>query len=232
MGCATGTAHLPLRGAEVLVFQDVEFTSQNILLRGRLYRNGKSTGLRPAVVMTHGFSATITMVVDRYAEVFAEAGFVVLLYDHAGFGRSDGEPRQVINPWVQARGYLDAVSYLGTVDGVDLSRVAVWGDSLSGGEAVVVATIDERVAAVVVQVPVCGPREAPEDPMPRCSSRSGAPCRTGTSPGPAGPALDRCPWSPLTNSAPPRCSHRSRPSAGSSNTALGTVLVGRMSQRV
>lgn len=146
------------------MFQDTEFTSRNVLLRGRLYRNGESAGLRPAVVMTHGFSATITMVVDRYAEVFAEAGFVVLLYDHAGFGRSDGEPRQVINPWVQARGYLDAVSYLGTVDGVDLSRVAVWGDSLSGGEAVVVAAVDERVGAVVVQVPVCGPREVPEDP--------------------------------------------------------------------
>ena len=215
------------------MFQDTEFTSRNVLLRGRLYRNGESAGLRPAVVMTHGFSATITMVVDRYAEVFAEAGFVVLLYDHAGFGRSDGEPRQVINPWVQARGYLDAVSYLGTVDGVDLSRVAVWGDSLSGGEAVVVAAVDERVAAVVVQVPVCGPREAPEDPDAALFvTLCGAPCRTGTSPGPAGPALDRCPWSPLTNSAPPRCSHRSRPSAGSSSTALGTVLVGRMSRRV
>ena len=113
--------------------------------------------------MTHGFSATLTMGVDRYAEVFGEAGFVVLLYDHGGFGRSDGDPRQIINPWVQARGYLDAVSYLRSVDGVDPSRIAVWGDSLSGGEALIVAAVDERVAAVVAQVPVCGPREAPED---------------------------------------------------------------------
>lgn len=145
------------------MFTDAGFVSEGVMLRGRLYRNEGSREPQPAVVMTHGFSATITMVADRFAEVFAEAGFVVLLYDHVGFGISDGEPRQVINPWAQARGYRDALSYLRTVNGVDPGRMAVWGDSLSGGEALVVAAVDERVAAVVIQVPVCGPREAPED---------------------------------------------------------------------
>jgi pimeloyl-ACP methyl ester carboxylesterase len=152
------------RPLEALMFGDAKFSSHGVVLRGRLYRDSRSADLRPAVVMAHGFSATITMVVDRYAEVFADAGFVVLLYDHAGFGISDGAPRQVINPWLQACGYRDALSYLSTVEGVDPARMAVWGDSLSAAVAIVVAAIDERVAAVVAQVPACGRRPAPEDP--------------------------------------------------------------------
>lgn len=146
------------------MFAEVEFDSQGVTLRGRLYSGGEPGTLRPTVVMANGFTATITMVTDKYAEVFAEAGFVVLLYDHAGFGRSDGDPRLVVNPWLQARGYWGAVSYVRTVPGVDPSRIAVWGDSLAGGVALVVATVDDRVAAAVAQVPVFGPKDAPADP--------------------------------------------------------------------
>ena len=61
--------------------------------------------------MAHGLSATISgMTADRYAEVFRDAGFAVLLFDHRNFGISDGEPRQQINKWVQARGYRDAMT--------------------------------------------------------------------------------------------------------------------------
>ena len=63
--------------------------------------------------MAHGLSATISgMTADRYAEVFRDAGFAVLLFDHRNFGISDGEPRQQINKWVQARGYRDAMTFL------------------------------------------------------------------------------------------------------------------------
>lgn len=145
-------------------FEHTEFDSKGVVLRGRLYRSSESDNPRPTIVMTNGFTATITMVVDKYAEVFARAGFTVLLFDHAGFGGSGGEPRQIVNPWMQARGYRDALSYIQTVNGVDPSRVALWGDSLAGGVALIVAAVDERVAAVIGQVPVCGPREPPHDP--------------------------------------------------------------------
>ena len=110
--------------------------------------------------MAHGFSATRHMTVDKYAEVFHAAGLAVLLYDHRGFGDSGGQPRQQINPWIQARGYRDAVSYARSLEGVDPSRVAIWGDSLSGGAALAVAGIDGRVAALILQVPAIG-RELP-----------------------------------------------------------------------
>lgn len=86
------------------------------------------------VVMTHGTSATIPMVTNHYAEVFAEAGISALLYDHRNLGISGGEPRQEINPWVQCRGYRDAVTFAMTIEDHDPNRVGVWGDSYSAGQ--------------------------------------------------------------------------------------------------
>jgi len=51
--------------------------------------------------MAHGFSATRSMTIDKYAEAFCANGFAVLLYDHRGFGASGGEPRLEVNPWTQ-----------------------------------------------------------------------------------------------------------------------------------
>jgi hypothetical protein len=114
--------------------------------------------------MAHGFTATRSMTIDKYADVLSKAGFVVLLYDHRYCGASDGEPRQQVNPWLQARGYRDAMSYLMTREEVHPDGVAIWGDSLSGGVALAVAAVDKRVAALVAQVPACGPELPPEDP--------------------------------------------------------------------
>lgn len=144
------------------MFRPVEFQSEGATIRGRLYRSTDDHETpRPAVVMAHGITATVTMVIDRYAEYFCEAGFVVLLFEHRNFGISDGEPRREINPWLQARGYRDALDFIGTVGGVDPGRLALWGDSFSGGIAMVAAADEPRVKALVVQVPACG-RSAPE----------------------------------------------------------------------
>lgn len=144
-------------------FDEVEFSSEGAVLRGRFYAPSDGVNV-PVVVMAHGFSATMTMTADRYAEVFADAGLGVLLYDHRGFGASSGEPRQEINPWVQARGYRDAMTFAATLPGVDRDRIALWGDSLSGAVVLVVAGVDDRVAAVVAQVPATGRELAPADP--------------------------------------------------------------------
>ena len=118
----------------------------------------------PIIIMAHGFSATINgMVADNYAEAFCQAGFAVLLYDHRNFGISDGEPRQQINIWVQARGYRDAIDYVTSLPEIDTTRIALWGDSLSSAEAVVVGAIDERVKAIIAQVPAFGDDLPPSD---------------------------------------------------------------------
>jgi hypothetical protein len=89
--------------------------------------------------MTHGTTATITMAIDHYAEVFCRSGLAVLLYDHRNFGMSGGELRQQVNPWIQARGYRDAINYLLTRHDARADRIAAWGDSYSGMIALVSA---------------------------------------------------------------------------------------------
>jgi alpha-beta hydrolase superfamily lysophospholipase len=145
-------------------FRNVEFQSEGATLRGRLYTPKRFSPPLPAVVMAHGFSATITMTIDHYAETICSEGFAVLLYDHRNLGSSDGEPRHHINPWVQARGYLAALSYVEGLEEVDSSRLALWGDSASAVQVIVVSSIDERVKAVVAQVPALGPVAPPQDP--------------------------------------------------------------------
>jgi uncharacterized protein len=137
---------------------DVEFPSHDgTTLRGWLYTPVDAVGAPgPAVVMTHGFSATMAMALDHYAEVFAEGGLTVLVYDHHGLGASEGEPRQVIDPWLQARDYRAAITWVGARDDVDASRIGIWGSSFAGGVALVVGAVDRRVQAVVANVPWSG----------------------------------------------------------------------------
>ncbi|CAN5769132.1 alpha/beta hydrolase [soil metagenome] len=135
---------------------EIEFGSEGAVLRGFLYQALKGEPPFPLVVMAHGTSATIPMVADRYAEVFAQSGVSALLYDHRNLGISGGEPRQEINPWVQCRGYRDAITFASTIEDHDPDRIAVWGDSYSGGEVFVVAACDSRVRVVVAQCPTVG----------------------------------------------------------------------------
>lgn len=134
----------------------VEFESDGATLRGFLYEAAAGKPPFPVILMAHGLSATIPMVANRYAEAFAEAGVSALLYDHRNLGISGGEPRQEINPWVQCRGYIDAIDLASTLDDHDPFRIGLWGDSYSGGEVFVVAACDPRVKAVVAQVPAFG----------------------------------------------------------------------------
>lgn len=143
---------------------NVEFVSEGIVLRGRLFSPDKE-GPTPGIVMAPGFSVTSGFPVFKdYAKAIAEIGVAALLFDYRGFGRSDGEPRQEINPWDQVRDYRAAVGFLRSLEQVDQDRVGVWGVSTSTAIAGVAAAIDPSIAAVVLQVPSVGDGLSPPDP--------------------------------------------------------------------
>jgi uncharacterized protein len=134
--------------------RDVEFTGEDVTLRGWFYPAEGAGSSAPVVVMAHGFSAVKEMYLDRYAEAFAAAGLNALVFDNRNFGASDGEPRQEIDPIAQIRDYRHAITYAQSLPEVDRTKVGVWGSSFSGGHVLVLGAIDKRVGAVVSQVPL------------------------------------------------------------------------------
>ncbi len=129
-------------------------TSDGLTLRGWLYQpNSNKETQHPAIAMAHGMTAVKEHYLDKYAEVFCAAGFVVLVWDNRHFGESDGEPRQHIDVIMQRRDYRDAITYLGLQTFVDKNRIGIWGSSLSGSHVLAVAAQDSRVKAVVSQIP-------------------------------------------------------------------------------
>jgi len=134
---------------------DIEFPGEEeATLRGWLYRpEGAEAGPRPAITMAHGFAAVKEHGLDRFARAFAQAGFVVLVHDHRGFGVSDGSPRHDIDPWRQIADRRRAISYLESRPEVDGSRLGIWGTSYAGGHAIMLGATDRRIRCVVAQVP-------------------------------------------------------------------------------
>lgn len=143
-------------------YELVEFTSDGATVRGRLYLPDRHPA--PVVVMAHGFSATISMSLDKYAERFHAQGLAVLAFDHRGHGASDGDPRGEINYWVQARGFIDAIDFVRGSEATASSPMAIWGDSMSARIALGVAALDDRVGALVCQVPAMGDQVGTADP--------------------------------------------------------------------
>lgn len=139
--------------------ETVAFDAAGTTLGGWLVKPGAGFAPpHPFVVLAHGFSAVKEMALDRFAAAFALRGVGAFVFDHRGFGASDGAPRQDIDPVAQARDYRHALTFLETRSEADAGRLGVWGTSLSGGHALAVAAVDRRAKCVAVQAPmVSGP---------------------------------------------------------------------------
>ncbi|MEW6079878.1 MAG: alpha/beta fold hydrolase [Thermodesulfobacteriota bacterium] len=107
----------------------------------------------PLVVMGHGFAAQQDFRLPAYAEKFVDRGLAVMTFDYRNFGKSDGAPRNLVNPGRHVEDWLAAIEFGRGLKQADGSRMALWGTSFSGGHVLVAAARDGRVSAVVSQVP-------------------------------------------------------------------------------
>lgn len=136
--------------------QTIGFPSDGVRLEGDLYLPEDATGPVPAVAYGPGFGGVKEMLIPSYATALREAGIAVLAFDYAGFGSSEGEPRQHLDLDAQQQAYRDALDYLSTHPDIDAERLGLFGTSLSGGHSLAVAATDARVRSTVVLIPFTG----------------------------------------------------------------------------
>ena len=123
----------------------------------------------PVIVMAHGFGCVRELRLPAYAERFAEAGYIAVVFDYRYFGDSDGQPRQLLDVGAQLADWRAAIAWARTLDGVDPERVVAWGTSFAGGHVITLAGTGTDLAAIIAQVPhvsglaavlATGPRQA------------------------------------------------------------------------
>lgn len=133
--------------------ESIEFEVQDVRIRGTFYLPAGISSPVPAIVLAHGWAMVAGGDLEDYAAVVVGAGMAALTFDFRRLGRSDGLPRQEIDPAWQIEDFRAAISYVRSRPEVDRERIGIWGSSYSGGHALVVAAIDKRVRCVVSQVP-------------------------------------------------------------------------------
>ncbi len=132
--------------------EDIEFDSGGERCAAWLYPAPAGGAPAPAIVMAHGLSGTRRDGLGPFAERFAAAGIAALVFDHRGFGDSGDEP-DLFHPARQLDDWRAALACARSLPGVDAERVATFGSSMGGGNALAAAADDPRVAAAISQVP-------------------------------------------------------------------------------
>ncbi len=135
----------------------VTFESGDGTCEGWLYRPDRPTD-PPVIAMAPGLGGERRFGLPRYAERFAERGYAALAFDYRGFDGSTGRPRNLVSPERQVADLRAAAERLRDADGVDASRLVLWGASLGGGHVLKAAAEDVNPRAVIAVAPVVDAR--------------------------------------------------------------------------
>jgi len=128
----------------------VNFKSQGYNLSGMLFvpEGFDASSRYPAIVITSAFNQIKEQTGAVYGKKLAQQGFVVLSFDHLGYGSSEGPVRNNENPFWKMEGVRDAVSFMGTLPFVDRNKLYGLGVCAGGGYMAIVAVTDKRLKAI------------------------------------------------------------------------------------
>lgn len=126
------------------------FESEGSKVAAHLYLPEDANNV-PGIVMCHGFAGIKELLLPNFAERFSAHGYAVLTFDYRGFGESGGESGRLL-PALQIEDILNAISFMRTCPNVDEKRIALWGTSFGGANAIVAATKDVEICCIAVQL--------------------------------------------------------------------------------
>ncbi len=148
--------------------QSITFNNKTLTLAGDLFfpADFDKSKTYPAIVVTHPEGAIKEQVPATYAEKLAPYGFVVLTFDGAYMGESEGEPHFTTDPFQRVEDIRVAVDYLTTLSYVDNDKISGLGICAGGAYMIDAAKTEKRFKAISAVVPVnmgAGMRESQPD---------------------------------------------------------------------
>jgi dipeptidyl aminopeptidase/acylaminoacyl peptidase len=140
--------------------EEVSFYSGDVRLAGTLKL--PDTGMPPFAAVAQGpgwLGLRGAKLYHPYHHALLGAGIGVLVFDHRGFGDSEGDATY-LDPRQQVEDYIAAITYLECRPEIDAGRIGVFGSGgTGGGNAIYATAVDPRVKAVVSQVPIADGRD-------------------------------------------------------------------------
>jgi uncharacterized protein len=131
--------------------RDVEINLSGVILRGKLF-TPEGPGPHPTVILQSGLGGPADAVFPL-TPAFVGQGLACLVYDHRYTGASDGEPRQLFDPWQQCRDLRHVITWAGLQPEIDKQRIGLWGISIGAANSLFTAAQDRRVKGVVALIP-------------------------------------------------------------------------------
>ncbi|MBV6646130.1 MAG: dienelactone hydrolase family protein [Cyclobacteriaceae bacterium] len=136
-----------------VIMEDITFKRDGLQLVGHLFKpaNFDPALKYPALIVQGSVSSVKEMMPDNYGRILAKEGFVVIDFDYASWGESEGLPRQNENVDGKLKDLQAAVTYLDNLPYTD--NIGMVGVCTSGGNAAYLAVADDRVKAIAAVVP-------------------------------------------------------------------------------
>ncbi len=130
---------------------DASFFSDGAKIAAHLYLPENISTPCPGIVLCHGFAGIKELLLPSFAEHFCKNGYAALCFDYRGFGESEGEAGRLV-PENQIRDIRNALTWFQSRDEIDASRLALWGTSFGGANAIIAAARDKRIRCLCVQL--------------------------------------------------------------------------------
>jgi pimeloyl-ACP methyl ester carboxylesterase len=142
-----------LRRIEGMGREEVRFASGDEECAAWLFRP-RAKASAPCIVMASGLSCVRDQGLEAFGRRFADADFAAIALDYRHFGDSGGEPRLLASAGRQREDLRAAIRFARSLDGVDSTRIVLWGFSLGGGNVQSLLLSEPGIAAAICVAPV------------------------------------------------------------------------------